>query len=737
MTSRALFCKGMIEDLRHRIWMIALSSLGSFLALPVLFLLLSQEWDNRISRWTVSDRWNIDEYKIECVQNFFKSYMTVSSGIILVAGALIVGIFGFRHVFSKRMVDLYHSIPITRKEQFLIHYVNGFLIWFVPMLLGALSTSVFAAFFLKDLAMWTGAMGAMLVTIGNLVVSFLIVYHVTIVAVMLSGNILNTLLSGAILSFAALAFYGMFEAFAETYFETYYSFWTDNLKNIIWASPIPASIYQMYMGYVGQIYWLPFIMNIVMIILMFVAGFILYIRRPSELAEQGLKIKVVQIVFKTIMALLAGMVGWILFHFITGDGSIGWMVFGAVFASVLVYGIFDIIFNMDFKAFFAHKLQMGITVLASVFIGFVFLFDLVGYDSYLPKKDNIKNMGIYVNGFDGGSSDMHYNREFSTENRINSMEYTDQDAIYDFLARMTGKDGQVREGSSTTAWVRIEEKSGRTYYRIYRVAESDEEIIVPILRDKEYVETNMLIPQSVIDHVYVDLENGRSRIENFYQSRDMKDVEAVKAFLNAYNQDILANPDLFIYQNAEILGRGRFRANSDYYYYINLDIYDSMENVLSFLKANGQEDILKKPGADEIKSIEITAYLSENYSNNLRVFFGLDEAKEEEKNEQVIVLSENSAEMVSVDAMQIVAVEDTKAYPYGEYVYRAVLDKPEDINELMQVICMENSYGHTIFRPDYVGCDINITFHNGDTYYVQMKKGVLPERFIEYFTLVK
>ena len=471
---------------------------------------------------------------------------------------------------------------------------------------------------------------------------------------------------------------------------------------------------------------------------MFAAGFVLYIRRPSELAEQGLKIKAVQIVFKTIMALLAGMVGWILFHFITGDGSIGWMVFGAVFASVLVYGIFDIIFNMDFKAFFAHKLQMGITVLASVFIGFVFLFDLVGYDSYLPKKENIKNMGIYVNGFDGGSSDMHYNQEFSTETRINAMEYTDQDVIYNFLARMSGKDGQaVQEGSSTTAWVRVEEKSGRTYYRIYRVRESDEEIVVPILRDKEYVRTNMLIPQSIIDHVYVDLENGRSLIENFYQSWEIKDVESVKAFLNAYNQDILANPDLFIYQNAELLGRGRFRANSDYYYYINLDIYDSMENVMAFMKDKGQEMILKKPGADEIKSIEITAFLSENYSNNLRVFFGLGEAKEQAEMEQAIVLSENSAEMVSVKEIQTIQIADTKAYAYGEYVYRAVLDKPEDINELMEVICMENSYGHTIFGPDYVGCDINITFHNGDTYYVQMKEGVLPERFIEYFTLMK
>ena len=39
MTSKHLFLKGMKEDLRHKVWMLALSLLGNFLAMPVLWLL--------------------------------------------------------------------------------------------------------------------------------------------------------------------------------------------------------------------------------------------------------------------------------------------------------------------------------------------------------------------------------------------------------------------------------------------------------------------------------------------------------------------------------------------------------------------------------------------------------------------------------------------------------------------------------------------------------------------------
>ena len=280
----------------------------------------------------------------------------------------------------------------------------------------------------------------------------------------------------------------------------------------------------------------------------------------------------------------------------------------------------------------------------------------------------------------------------------------------------------------------LTEKSGRTYYRMYRVWESDEDLVVPILRDRSYVETNMLIPQFAIDHVYVDEDGGRSTIESLYKSWNISDVETVKAFLEAYNQDILENPDLFIYQNDDLLGRGRFRANSDFYYYFNLDIYESMEHVMDFMETHDQKELLDKPDSEEIKSIEMTAYLTANYNNSLKVFFGLEEPAEEISKDQVHILSENTKEVVTAEAAtQLVRVEETKAF--GEYIYRAVIDKPEDINELMKVISVENSYGFSIFGPDYCNCDIVLHFHNGDTHYVQIKEGMLPEKFLEYFKM--
>ena len=121
MTSRALFYKGMIEDLRRRIWMIALSCLASFMAFPVVYLLVKQDWDRRVGYWYPEIGWDLLEYRVESVVEFFHYYMTIGGGIVLGVGALIVGIFGFRYVFSKKMIDLYHSVPVTRKQLFLIH----------------------------------------------------------------------------------------------------------------------------------------------------------------------------------------------------------------------------------------------------------------------------------------------------------------------------------------------------------------------------------------------------------------------------------------------------------------------------------------------------------------------------------------------------------------------------------------------------------------------------------------
>ena len=235
MTSRVSFCKVMLQDLRHRLWMIALSCLGSFLAMPVFYLLCSKSWASNIARWTEQQElWVVRQRKLELLHEFYVQSLPITCGIILGAGALIVGLFGFRHVFSKKMVDQFHSIPIKRRDLFLAQYLNGFLIWFVPMIVGAVCCGILSAFFTGNIVDWmvyvVKPLGLM---ICNLVMSFLLIYHVVIVAVMKSGNIVNTLVNGTIINFVVISLYCMVEIFSGIYFDTYYSFFAENTYVIV------------------------------------------------------------------------------------------------------------------------------------------------------------------------------------------------------------------------------------------------------------------------------------------------------------------------------------------------------------------------------------------------------------------------------------------------------------------------------------------------------------------------
>ena len=728
MTSRVSFYKAMLQDLRHRVWMIALSCLGSFLALPVFYLLIKEDWDHRIARWSTESTWNIDEYKLECIQGFFTNFLPITCGIVLVAGAIIVGMFGFRYVFSKKMVDQYHSIPITRTQWFLVHYLNGFMIWFVPMLIGALTCAVMAGIFLGDFGAWISTLGALAMTVLNLILAFLLIYHLTIVAVMLSGNVLNTLVNGAILGFAVIAIYGMVEIFCGTYFDTYYSLFGDRVLNIIWASPLVSAIYQLYMHAVGNMKLVPCLMNIVMVLVMWAAGYVLYLRRPSELAEQGMKTKSAQVIFKTAATLLAGMCGWIFFHLLTGH--LAWMIFGAVLVGVLCYGILDIIFHMDFKAFFAHKLQMIFTVLGVIIIGCVFRFDWIGFDSYVPKMDNIASMGICINGLGINSLDI--------EDRIDSMEYTDKEVIHAFLNKMASKQsGQYpTEGSSALAYVKVTEESGKTYYRMYRVWEEEEELTVPILMDESYIKANVQVPQWLIDNAQEDTEYGYVELESYNDYREISDYRQLEAFYEAYNADMLANPELFIYQEDEVIGDMYIRNGGEEYYYMRLDIYESMEQTVTLLKELGYDDLFARHSAEYVDSITLYVYYDKYNDKTLEQCFGLEEetAENSSAEKSTINMNPNSAEVIGV--VEIPVTETIAQAEYREYFYEAVVDKQEDIEELLEVVSLKTPDFRSLFGAEYCSSvDVSIYWKSGSHDYVSIKSGRLPERFLEYFEL--
>ena len=142
MTSRRLFVNAMGEDLRHKIWMAALFVLGNFLALPVAWLMMRNNLESSES---------LILEKLYHVFDFFTVYVIVFGGMTALPGALITGLAGFRFVFHKRMVDLYHSLPVKRSTLYGVCYVDGILLWFVPFVVCMLSACAMGGSFVYSL----------------------------------------------------------------------------------------------------------------------------------------------------------------------------------------------------------------------------------------------------------------------------------------------------------------------------------------------------------------------------------------------------------------------------------------------------------------------------------------------------------------------------------------------------------------------------------------------------------
>lgn len=149
MTSKHLFLKSIREELRHKVWMIALSLLGNFLAMPVVWLLRYSDV-NMLGPAAVTDSMAVDDLEKmimaagDMMAKYFQTSMLLAAGVIAIVGAVIVGLEGFRFLQQKSMVDTWHSLPVSRTVLFGAKYVSGLLIWLVPYLLCMLLACLFA-----------------------------------------------------------------------------------------------------------------------------------------------------------------------------------------------------------------------------------------------------------------------------------------------------------------------------------------------------------------------------------------------------------------------------------------------------------------------------------------------------------------------------------------------------------------------------------------------------------------
>ncbi|MCM1120371.1 MAG: hypothetical protein NC543_13535 [bacterium] len=748
MMSKRLFLKSMREDMRHKVWMLALSVLGNFLALPVLWLLAYS--DGELWRLRAAlDGVGAQERLAGQMAEFFSEGLLLAAGIVAIIGAVIVGLEGFRFLQQKSMVDTYHSLPVSRSCLFGVKYVNGLLIWLVPYLLCMVLALVFAAVTLARMGGTDGIPALIAEAAQNtlvLVIAFLLVYHTVLLATMLTGNMLNTLAVTGMLGFGSILAYGLVQGFMASYFHTYYGH-MKGMTSAVYASPLamPFILLDVRMNGNSQVSGGLLSTELICLAVALALGvlaWLAYWRRPSERAGQGLGLWWIAGPLRLFAGILSGMGGWLFMSFLV-DSNVSrtaWSVFGALLTGMLVYGVLDVIFSMEFKAFFRHRWGMAASALLLLLICFGFQGDWMGYDRYLPAQEQIQEMSIACRSYT------------STYNNYNAMQVmdgvklTDAAQIHAFLERGT-ENVQGRFNGTQDSWeeiyqgdyfsrdafrVRVVLKNGRSYYRIYHFYQWDEDVVLPLLCSREYADGAYRLSEELIEScVGMRLSSGVGGDGGIAVERDRT---VLRELAEAYNQDLLEQPQTIILSQGRLLGQIAILQGQNGYSR-NMDILDSMTHTLAALEKNGIHIFNQPTEATEVESItfqvDVSSYWYEGggavnaVERSIRIHFGVYP----EGMPRVSGEDTNPGPGASSDEDDGMSIPETVTE--GEYSF--TVTDPAEIEELLPLMQYSDSRNNMGVFVDGLVEDVYILERGGVEWRACLRSGALPEKYILRF----
>lgn len=751
MTSQISTHKLLKHELRQNGWMFGLTALLHFLTGPVIFLLGTSTY-SRFAEDKIALRFS----------TFFTNTFFIWQLITIIL-CISISIFTYRYLFSRRMVDLYHSVPITRQQLFWVKYLHGFLIWFVPFLLNVISVGLLTMLRLLGNPYMLSALWPLAKCSILLLLCFFIFYHLFLTAVYISGNVLNMFTNVAIMGCTIVALWYICYAHAATFWDTFCMEPSLYLLDVLFSlSPFtsPFAIYGYYIsGQFASGHILLLVLSAAVSLgMLFLAKYLCRIR-PSELAERGTLLKAYTIPARILASILVGIAGSIFFSEISSsEYDLAWGIFGALLCSILAYGALNSIFRATIKAFFRHKPQILLSAAVSTLVIVSFQLDLFGYDTYLPDKNDIAGIAVYTSRL---TDDSTYRKltengqivyEYDNNHVIQKELLTDQDACYHYLDTIVNGEP---EGTYTTFYTKIKLENGYTYTRRYRLYSNQFETVKPFIESDAYKETNYKYSIGTFgypDTLKVNLWNGRFTFE-VTQNTIRRLMDAYQAdFEEHYNLDELGS----YMRVASLSGRYVYADDSNYF---GLDVPDNYTRTLAILQELQPEYFPPVSSAEDIQEIYIYSDVYEQSYGLADVYqyFGYQVKTTDTESADGLTESANTAEKAdgteNAESSEIVEIADaessfigeadgptaiivaetvpasTEIYPYSFSMELTITDS--DLIEQLYPLLTFGSYTDMLDKNEYIYIGHITTRHGEFTQDCYIKPGTMPEEIIQ------
>ncbi len=638
MTSKNSFLDLLREDRKRRLWSVALSILANFFALPVFAALCMSIFDQRLVEEMTT---------IEDVREAFLN-MVVSGGnaaVLLAAGALVLinGLNGMAYLHSRTKTDLYYGLPVKREYIFNAAFLNGILFFAIPYVIFMVIAAIFgyARGYLLLSSIPTILFGMLYVF-----VMYIAMYTLVVLAAVICGNTVVSIFVSILMMFYVPLCYLTMTGYFSTFFTNYYM-----KEDDVWRFLSPAMAYIWFslkkMGSYDAVpdgRLLPMAISAmavmaVLAILVYLITVLLVKKRPAEAATKAIAFRGLKPVIKILLMIVGTMLFALLMAQVSSGERFGWIIFGYVVGILLIQAVCEIVYEFDFKSCLRHPVSFIFGAVITAGLMAVLLFDLCGYDSYIPDESQIKSTAICCYNLESGLeySDPGPGRYISTdEYRLEHMYLTGNTADVITLA----KDGvefakrvhanqlryinsagngeseseEYENRSYSNFVIAFRLKNGRTVCRSYYVDLSQDEqmqALGNIIETKEYKEgvyNNLDVEKSDMNQMFVTSGIG-------YRTLKLDDEEK-EEFLDFYRMDLMEQDfDSMKNELPCCIVVATDTTKKDWMYEgheTKFFIYPSYERCMKFLEDTGVEI-----GTDysKVTSISISRYDEDDWYN--------------------------------------------------------------------------------------------------------------------------
>lgn len=293
----------------------------------------------------------------------------------------------YSYLHNKRKADLYGSLPIGRATLFIAKSVSAYLMSIIP-----------AIFFLSLISIISVCSGHSVVS--EVTKLFPEICMGTLASIAFFGLIAiccGTMLNSVLMFIAVCVAYPLSAIFIKgTVVGCFDGFYVGIFKDSVIMNALnPLAAYDG----INVIYWLIF--SVVCIAL----GAFLAKKRKAERAQSAFAFHLPCYIIKVLVSFLAGMFLGVLFGSMNVFGGYAGFVFGFILASVPVYIIVHLILYRGFSKLIKTSIPLGALIIVSCVGVALCCFDAFGYNSYVPKTQDIKSAGFYDANSNYQSSD--------------------------------------------------------------------------------------------------------------------------------------------------------------------------------------------------------------------------------------------------------------------------------------------------------------------------------------------